>query len=171
MRKQIFLDMDGVLVNLQCPLKDMHGIDVNLAFHRHELKLTTEELWSKTDAGWWAGLPWMDDGRAILAICEEAVGAENVFLCSTPAEWPGSADGKIRWIKEQAPNYARRFVLTPTKAACANPRTLLIDDYENNVIDFRMAGGAVLLCPRPWNALRDQKAVVYLRQQIEEMQG
>ncbi len=171
MSRQIFLDMDGVIVDLQCPLKDMHNFDVNLAFHRHELQLTEEQLWGKTDAGWWAGLPWMPDGRGILAVCEDAVGPENVIICSTPANWPGSADGKLRWIREQMPNYARRFVLTPNKSCCANARTLLIDDYASNCLAFRQAGGASLLCPRPWNCECDPQdsAVDYLRSRMEEM--
>jgi hypothetical protein len=169
MSRQIFLDMDGVIVNLQCPLQDLHHMDVNLAFHRHELELTDEQLWRGTDAIWWATLPWMDDGRAILALCEDAVGVENVFMCSTPAAWPGSADGKIRWIEEQMPNYKRRFILTPKKSCCANPRTLLIDDYERNTLEFHKEGGATLLCPRPWNANCNLNTLEYLREGIKEM--
>lgn len=169
MNKLIFLDMDGVIVDLQSPAHDLHGMDVNTAFHRGELQITDAELWGKTDAIWWATLPWMEDGRGIVALCEDAVGPENVVICSTPAAWPGSAEGKLRWIEQQMPNYMRRFVLTPNKAWCANGRTLLIDDRERNILAFRQAGGATLLCPRPWNALKDHTAVDYLRRAIQEM--
>jgi len=169
MNRQIFLDMDGVIVDLQHPVHQLHGLDVNDAFHRGELQMTNAELWGRTDASWWAGLPWMDDGRAILALCEDAVGAENVVICSTPAAWPGSAEGKLRWIEQQMPNYARRFILTPNKAWCANGRSLLIDDTPDNCLSFRQAGGASLLCPRPWNCDTEASAVDYLRCRIEEM--
>ena len=169
MNRQIFLDMDGVIVNLQEAVHQLHGFDVNSAFHRHELGMTQEELWGKTDASWWAGLPWMEDGRAILALCEDAVGVENVIICTTPAEWPGSAEGKLRWIEQQVPNYARRFVLTPDKSWCANGRTLLIDDTERVIAAFREAGGATLLCPRPWNAMHFHDTVNFLRIGIAEM--
>jgi hypothetical protein len=169
MSRQIFLDMDGVIVDLQCPLQELHHRDVSLAFHRHELELTDEQIWTGTDAIWWAHLPWMEDGRAILALCEDAVGVENVILCSTPAAWPGSAEGKIRWIEEQMPNYKRRFILTPKKACCANARTLLIDDYERNNVEFHNAGGAALLCPRPWNNNSNLNTLDYLREGIKEM--
>ena len=169
MNRQIFLDMDGVIVNLQEAVQQLHGFDVNSAFHRHELEMTQEELWSRTDAHWWASLPWMEDGRAILALCEDAVGVENVIICTTPAAWPGSAEGKLRWIEQQMPNYARRFVLTPDKSWCANGRTLLIDDSEHVVAAFRQSGGATLLCPRPWNAMHFHDPVNFLRIGIAEM--
>ena len=120
MNRLIFLDMDGVIVNLHDAVSRLHNLDVPTAFHRGELQMTDEELWGRTDCNWWANLPWMDDGRAVLALCEDAVGAENVVICSTPAAWPGSAEGKLRWIEQQMPNYARRFVLTPDKSWCAD---------------------------------------------------
>lgn len=169
MNKQIFLDMDGVIVDLHAAVVKRLGIVDMTVFNRGELAMTDEEIWSGTDAEWWASLPWMSDGRAIVTICEEAVGAHNVVICSKPANWPGSAEGKLLWIARHMPAYARRFVLTPDKAWCANGRTLLIDDNERNVLDFRQAGGATLLCPRPWNALHARTAADYLQQQIREM--
>jgi len=169
MNKLIFLDMDGVIVNLQEAVHQLHGFDVNCAFHRRELGMTQEQLWSKTDTAWWANLKWMEDGRTVLALCEDAVGAENVVICTTPAEWPGAAEGKLRWIEQQIPNYARRFLLTPNKSWAANGRTLLIDDTEANVSDFHSAGGASLLCPRPWNIMAHHETVNFLRNGIAEM--
>ena len=169
MNRLIFLDMDGVIVNLHNAVSRLHNLDVPTAFHRGELRMTDEELWGRTNCNWWANLPWMDDGRAILALCEDAVGAENVVICSTPAAWPGSAEGKLRWIEQQMPNYARRFVLTPDKSWCADGRTLLIDDTEKNVTAFHQAGGASLLCPRPWNCFHFHNTVNFLRCGIAEM--
>jgi len=169
MNRLIFLDMDGVIVNLHDAVGRLHNLDVPTAFHRGELQMTDEELWGRTDCNWWANLPWMDDGRAVLALCEDAVGAENVVICSTPAAWPGSAEGKLRWIEQQMPSYARRFILTPDKSWAANGRTLLIDDTEANVSDFHSAGGASLLCPRPWNIMAHHETVNFLRNGIAEM--
>ena len=169
MNKQIFLDMDGVIVDLHAAVAQRLGLVDMTVFNRGELAMTDAEIWSGTDAEWWANLPWMSDGEAIVKVCEDAVGAENLIICSKPANWPGSAEGKLRWIENHLPGYARRFVLTPDKAWCANGRTLLIDDNENNIFGFRAAGGATLLCPRPWNALSGLTAVDYIEFTIQEM--
>ena len=83
--------------------------------------MTDEELWGRTNCNWWANLPWMDDGSSSWPFARTPW-AENVVICSTPAAWPGSAEGKLRWIEQQMPNYARRFVLTPDKSWCADGR-------------------------------------------------
>ncbi len=169
MNKLIFLDMDGVIVDLHSTVMARLGLTDLSAFNRGCLPHSDEELWSGTDAHWWLNLPWMADGKEIVAICEEAVGPENVVICSTPANWVGSAEGKLFWLHRNMPSYAQRFILTPNKSWCANGRTLLIDDREDNVSGFHQAGGASLLCPRPWNALNDCTAVDYLRCRIKEM--
>lgn len=169
MNKQIFLDMDGVIVDLHHAVAERLGLADMTAFNRGELAMSDHEIWSGTDAEWWASLPWMNDGQAILKVCENAVGAENVIVCSKPANWPGSAEGKLQWIASLMPTYARRFVLTPNKAWCANGRTLLIDDNADNILGFAQAGGAALLCPRPWNVLKDREPVWHLKSRIQEM--
>ena len=163
--------MDGVIVDLHHAVADRLGLADMTAFNRGELAMSDAQVWSGTDAEWWACLPWMNDGMAIVNVCEKAVGPENVILCSKPANWPGSAEGKIRWLEWNLPAYARRFVLTPNKSWCANGRILLIDDNADNCLLFRQAGGASLLCPRPWNVGCDPQdsAVDYLRSRIGDM--
>ncbi len=170
MDKLIFLDMDGVIVDLHKAVAQRLGITDMTAFNQGELPVKDAELWGGTNAEWWADLPWMDDGFDILCFCEEIVGPQNVIICSKPANWPGSAEGKVMWIAEHIPTYARRFILTPNKSWCASPRTLLIDDNESMIQGFREASGAGLLCPRGWNSLGQCSDVpAYLRSQIEEM--
>lgn len=169
MNRQIFLDMDGVIVDLHTAVAARLGsVDLEV-FNQGDLPATDGELWTGTDADWWASLPWMSDGHDLLAVCENAVGAENVIICSKPANWPGGAEGKLRWIEMNMPEYVRRFILTPQKHWCASGRSLLIDDNETNVLEFHQAGGASLLCPRPWNALKDHQAVPFLAARIGEM--
>lgn len=148
--RQIFLDMDGVIVDLPCPIPATP--EEQLAFYRGGLAKEPEKVWAGTDELWWANLPWTKEGVEIVRLCEEAVGAENVIICTMPADWPGSAQGKLLWIEKHMPQYRRRFILTPQKHWAAHARTLLIDDREENIQQFRAAGGAGILCPRPWNA-------------------
>ncbi len=170
MNRLIFLDMDGVIVDLHKAVAQRMGITDLTAFNQGDLPVKDHELWGGTNAEWWADLSWMHDGREIVRLCEEIVGPENVIICSKPANWPGSAEGKLMWIAEHLPTYARRFILTPNKSWCACPRSLLIDDKEEFVDEFREASGAALLCPRAWNSLGQCNDVpAYLLSQIEEM--
>lgn len=163
--------MDGVIVDLLNPLLQLLGLNELPGFYANRgfSDLTGAQLWGGTDADWWANLPWTQDGKEIVKICENAVGPENVIICTTPANWFGSAEGKLCWIANNLPDYNRRFILTTHKAACANAHTLLIDDNEDNIRDFKEAGGATLLCPRYWNVLKGRKAPFYLQTQIEDM--
>ncbi len=172
MDKQIFLDMDGVIVDLHQPVAQKLGLTDMTVFNRGELPLPDSDIWAGTDAEWWANLPWMHDGKKIVEVCEDFVGASNVIICSKPAKWRGSAEGKLVWLEKFLPDYARRFILTPNKSWCASPRSLLIDDSESMIDEFRESAGAALLCPRPWNSLADHSYNVpaYLRFQIDEMQ-
>jgi len=140
--------MDGVIVDLPCPVPATP--DELLQFYRGELAQDRDKVWQGIDADWWAYLPWTNNGKEILALCEKWVGKENVVLCSYPCN-AESAAGKILWIEHNMPDYAFRYILTPQKYQIASPRMLLLDDNDKNVRLFRSEGGAALLCPRPWN--------------------
>jgi FMN phosphatase YigB (HAD superfamily) len=173
MSKQIFLDMDGVLVNLHAAVSEHKKWDYLTTIRQQYFPSPESELWKDTNLQWWETLPWMHDGKRILDMCERMVGSENVIVCTKPAPVQGSADGKIAWLQRQMPEYARRYILTIDKAWCANARTLLIDDDKANVAGFHRVGGAAIWCPREWNDYAGMgyvdDVVVYLQERIEEM--
>jgi hypothetical protein len=173
MSKQLFLDMDGVLVNLHGAISEHMKWDYLTTISQQYFPCPEKELWKNTDRDWWANLPWMHDGKRILEMCERVVGCENVIICTKPAPSEGSADGKIAWIERHIPEYARRYVLTVDKSWCAAARTLLIDDDKANVSAFHRNGGAAIWCPRPWNNYAElghvDDVVAFLQVRIEEM--
>jgi 5'(3')-deoxyribonucleotidase len=171
MNRQIFLDMDGVLVDLHKPFAEHIGVPYEMLSQHMDFSFLVkpvELLWKGLDIQWWADLPWMPDGKQILTVCENMVGKDNVYICSHPAN-SISAAGKLQWIEGNLPDYSSRYVLVKDKWTCASARTLLIDDHPDNILQFYQNGGAALLCPRRWNGNEQDDVAEHLLSMIEGM--
>ena len=162
MKPVCFLDLDGVLVDFVGGALAMHGKHIPPAEVRWDFLtqigfdgVNDERFWAPMGRDFWAGLGWTADGRAILAAVEEAFGAEQVCLLTSPCLTPGCAEGKLDWVRRETPGYARRVLVGPCKHLLAGPRKLLVDDHDANCEAFNRAGGASVLVPRPWNTRRD----------------
>lgn len=168
-----FLDLDGVLVDMHKVLYPKLGLTDPLemqTWNNGKAPIPQESIWNGTDADWWADLPWTEDGPEILHNVQKFFG-DNITICTSLAPWPGCAEGKLRWLQKNIPQYARRFVLTVKKAPLASPRHYLVDDSDHNTETFREAGGRALLIPRIWNNNRDRAddAVDYLQEMLPWM--
>jgi len=168
MIKTVFLDMDGVMVNFLGGLHRSLGVPYDVNQYPYEkgkwnmltdikgfddVPATFEQCNDACTRTFWANLEWMPDGVAILRAAERASGRKNIWLLTTPMPNTGSASGKIEWINKYLPWYSKKvFITTASKSVVAGPDTLLIDDKDENVNEFREAGGRGLLVPRPWNA-------------------
>jgi len=103
----------------------------------------------------WAWAPRSLEFGLLLKCSEQLVGRENVFIATKPTEDPRCAAGKMEWIKRECPPWLhRQFMIGPPKHLLAQPGHLLVDDSEENCLDFNAAGGSSLLIPRPWNCAR-----------------
>jgi 5'(3')-deoxyribonucleotidase len=171
MIKTIFLDMDGVMVNF---LGGLHkALNAPYAYDPYPYE---KGLWNMLDAirpfdfggnapsfeecdacctqEFWANLDWLHDGRDIFKLVTDTFNPGDIFLLTTPMPNVGSASGKVEWIRKNLPDYKdRMFITTASKSTIAGPDTLLIDDRDKNVEDFREAGGHAILVARPWNKL------------------
>lgn len=119
---------------------------------------TADDIWGKEiTRTLWANVPKSAECDMLISFCESFVGRENMCILTTPTLDPESAAGKMEWIHEYMPEWLhRRFLIGACKEICATPATLLIDDSDANVNDFRKAGGQALLFPRPWNSAHGQ---------------
>lgn len=104
-------------------------------------------------ADFWANLPWMPDGMAIYKEVFERFHVKETMLLTKPMDNDESYTGKPQWVSEHMSLLRRRIV--PTHVAKSefayDFNCLLIDDSQDNVEAFGMAGGAAILVPRPWN--------------------
>jgi len=161
----IFIDMDGVLVDFTsgiCSALGKEGMEDQIDNWEiwNVLGITETEFWAPCASEcFWENLRWTEEGTEILARALLAVGPENVFLFTSPADFPRSFSGKAKWIKAHLPNFGRQVLMGPAKYLYAKPGHLLIDDSDINVKAFRAAGGQTILVPRPWNVNRGKPVI------------
>jgi hypothetical protein len=159
MFKQLFLDMDGVIVDFDAGVRRKYHVD----WYPTEWKIPYAKFgtdfktfWAGLDSGvFWNRLPWTKDGKRIQAIVEPM---RPVIL--TAAAMPFAVPGKLMWLKREYPAAIKdRRVLICNghagKAAVAGPGKILIDDKNENIDEWEKAGGMGILYPRPWNRNAD----------------
>jgi hypothetical protein len=162
-KKELFLDMDGLLTDFQRAMLKSHAEATRKSGLRYEniewnfwsqLGISKTEFWSVADRKWWEELPWCPEGEALLRNIERIVGRENICLLTSPGV--GSMDGKEAWIHHHIPEYDSQFFMGRQKHRVARHGALLVDDSDENCIGFKNAGGKAVLVPRPWNLFKDK---------------
>lgn len=172
---KVFLDLDGVLVDfiggihnaLNLPYEygkypyqkgkwDMLG-DIGEKFRGSQFPSSAID--GLCNQEFWRTLNWMEDGQQLLYGWVGIMGKfDDITVLTTPMPNPDSWTGKYLWIKENMPAkfLKNTIMLAGSKAQLAGPDTLLIDDKDENIIEFKAAGGRSILVPRPWNKLHSQ---------------
>lgn len=167
----IFMDLDGVLVDLHRALVPLFGD--NPQQYRDEdwakvghwgLSIPKENFWARVRSqgiAWWANLPklpWTDE------LWEAALktGADCVVL-TTPAPFAESAAGKWQWVQENL--HTTRMLIGQPKEVCSRQGHLLIDDRAGYQERWEAAGGQILSLKRPWNpdGIEIEKIIAQLR--------
>jgi len=176
----IYLDMDGVLVDLNAGVSDLLDIDVakaathdksfGLAWARRhsidDVDYADDLVWRLIRASgsdFWEHLDWAAHGKLLFMA---AARRKKTTILSSPADG-GSAAGKMAWLRKHKRTIKalygntnddyrkpphRRFALSPSKEIYAHPRALLIDDHHKNINAFQKAGGHAVTWPQPWNS-------------------
>ena len=69
--------------------------------------------------------------------------------------------------------YNNKFLIGFQKHFCAHSGSLLIDDYDKNINDFRQAGGNAILVPRQWNSMykEEENLLTYMKIHLGLMKG
>lgn len=156
----IFLDMDGVLVDFVGGVLELFGVDhdqlyrvwpVNQHPFHEELGVKEDEFYERINANngkMWENLKPYPFATWFYETCKSI--AETTIL-SSPAG-ADSAAGKIRFLQRWTGNpLFNDYILTSKKKMCASPNCILIDDKNENVEEFRKAGGNAILFPQRWN--------------------
>lgn len=156
----VFLDLDGVLVDFINGMCHAHGrehpYNNEENFGAYSIEecwgIETSELWKvANEPEFWSSLDWLPDGRELYKNVIEAAGAENVTIL-TSGNHPSAAAGKVQWIHKHLPEVREQYLIGPQKSVCARSDAVLLDDNDQNVYNFRKAGGHALLVPREWNS-------------------
>ncbi|UCD69937.1 MAG: hypothetical protein JSW48_07825 [Betaproteobacteria bacterium] len=162
--KEIYLDLDGVCVDLYSAAIAAHGLDPNEMLskwgthHQGEfypyrvLDMDKDAFWDRiTELGrsFWAELepfPWFE---ALYGSLEQH---GHVVFCSSANRSPDCLSGKLLWLQARFGHKFNEYVFTFHKDRLAHPSAYLIDDFELNVSKFRQREGNGILFPQIWNA-------------------
>lgn len=195
--KAIYLDMDGVLVDLvrhtyrtviANPAEEdlveklyqetttWDGIHKAIAKHLDPDfgEMDLYDVWAKGGQEFWASIPWSSHGKKLYEMCSRYA---PVVLMTTPTIEPSCAAGKMEWIQRNLPKDGqRRYALSPCKHHMAHPGALLIDDGEHNFDRFREHNGEAFLWPGPWNetgkrGMTHDEALHRVNKKLIEMSG
>lgn len=187
MIRRIFLDLDDacntlamhVLASVGCKVEPTnyqqypreYGYDV-VAAANHLLGAKRfadpAAFWSAITRRNWVDTPESEIFPWILHRAARFVGRENVCIATRPTKCPECAAGKVEWIHAHFPSWMhRQYAITPRKHLFARPDALLIDDVEENILDFEAGGGHGVLVPRPWNKLWAVDPFDAVEQQLE----
>jgi cytidyltransferase-like protein len=136
---KIYVDMDGVLVDFDGGYEKLTGITTRAADEKGP-----EFFWkpiSKAGAKWWITLNWMPDGKQLW----DYVKKYNPELLSAPSREEASKMGKRIWVKRELPGVKLILRLADKKQEFASPNSILIDDREKNIEQWKSAGGVGIL--------------------------
>jgi hypothetical protein len=126
----IYLDLDGVLTDFQGHLNNYNKSS--------GLKITAYEI-GTVDYNWWATMPWTKWGKDLYDYCNNLC---YTCILSSAGGHPEAAKGKTIWLEKEG---IKDYILSGSKWAVANNKTLLIDDTPKKVDKFILAGGVGLL--------------------------
>lgn len=175
---RIALDMDGVVTDFMGDLFYHFGIEMVNPYNSscglelevgcwdtipaicEHLKITERELWNELNEDFWGNMSWTKRGSDLLELCEDAVGKDNMFLLSSPAN-PISASGKIKWVNHHLPDYNSRLHLAKNKGFASSPFTILLDDGHHNIESFKKYAGLTVLVPSYYNADHELMSSLY----------
>ena len=141
---KIYLDMDGVIVDFDKRFTDLAGMGPR----EYENSFGKDKFWDFIDSkekgggvGFWVGMPWMPGGPELY----NRVAQHNHALLSSPSRSESSKLGKRLWKKKYTPNTDLILSLAANKKNYADGNSILIDDRESNIQQWREAGGIGIL--------------------------
>lgn len=167
------LDMDGVLVNFNkaaCAIIDAPYPPTKYWWW-NDIPNGKQQVDAACTTDFWFNLEWMHDGLEIFKIVFEKF-TNDIYLLTTPMPNLESATGKAMWVDKYIPVFNKRLIITRApKHLLAKPGTLLIDDSDKNIEEFRAAGGQGILVSRPWNKLHKQadKSLEVVKKELEKL--
>lgn len=146
--KQIYCDLDGVLVDFDKRIEELTGVPTD--------KISDDGIiWKAVSKqhNFWETLEWMPDGKSLWQVLQIIVGERNELvlkvLTGTPSSKKYEAEvGKITWVRRElqkdGPWVDVFMSMSKSKFLYAHPSHLLIDDREKNINEWRAAGGVAI---------------------------
>ena len=172
----IFLDLDGVLADFVSAARDVHRYHdpANVPADYVAAKWDFFTDWGITGKTFWSHIhakgldfygSWVQPYSWALTILREVDrGHDDFAVLTAPSSSHWSYAGKKLWVDTYLRPACRRPIKLivanmphgeDTKHLLAGPDRLLIDDNDENVGEFRRAGGHAVVFPQLWNSRAD----------------
>ena len=154
MIEQVYLDLDGVIVDLVKQVlrhhnKEESDLKPNVYDLGISLDVNTNEMFSNWGSKVWSLLEPTLEKDSILELISQYYDKRKIIIL-TKLSNSASAAGKVSWVKKHLKDYT--FAITNNKCRFANQHALLIDDCDDEVNKFIACGGKAILIPRIWNS-------------------
>lgn len=133
---KIYCDLDSVLANFD---QGFHKLTHKYPL-QYEQEYGKDQFWSvitEAGAGFWKELRWMPGGRSLWKYIDKY----NPIILSAPSRHDSSREGKQQWVTKYLPGTELVLEYAQDKKKHASPNSILIDDREENISQWREAGG------------------------------
>jgi 5'(3')-deoxyribonucleotidase len=164
-KKQIFVDLDGVVADWEKRAIEILGMDFNSTINYLKCGGDLEdicdihfwEILDKKSELFWNELnlfPWayeMIEKLQELGQVSFLSSGGNIYR--RPVGVGNASFGKTLWISEKFREYNIPLILTKHKYFCAGSNSILIDDTPNKINEFVEYGGHGFLFPHPYKIL------------------
>lgn len=138
MRYKIYCDMDGVLANFAYKFKEVAGIEPE----EYIKAFGQDAFWRECDSvKFWSEMPFERNAPMLW----DYLHRKNVTLLTTPSPQVTSRVGKILW-KTKFLKGNPRIIFSHSKEDYADSRSILIDDFKQNLNKWEAAGGIGVRC-------------------------
>ncbi len=152
---KIYCDMDGVLCDFKSYAEKTVGVPI-----AKWMNLSKVDKWKPiVDKGdFWSTMPWHTGAKELWSFIKKY----NPDILSAHVEEvrdPTCIPGKTKWLKTnvQVPTDRINLVKRVQKQNFANKNSILIDDYNKNISDFKKRGGIGIYHTSTSNTIRELK--------------
>lgn len=149
---KIYCDMDGVLCDFNRRFEQFGGMSPK----EYETKYGTNKFWdliSKVGEQYWSKMPWMPEGKQLWNYIKQY----NPSLLSSPSSDYSSRYGKKLWVQENIPGTKLILTKRANKKDYTSGKSILIDDLDKNINEWRAAGGIGILYTSTGQTLNELK--------------
>jgi len=150
----IYLDLDGVLVNLYDSFHlyydDKSPSESWQDYETKKLKTSIfKKIYEDTDPyDFWVNLEPLPEYMELVNYTVKLIGEENISILSAPTKdfTKECSLGKIDWVRKNIPyNFNVNVVRRENKKAFSGRNQILIDDLSTNIVEWTTAGGVGIL--------------------------
>jgi hypothetical protein len=161
---EVFLDMDGVLVNFDGQMVDTFGKN----FETMANELGSKEIWRQVEeqgADFWLGMRPLPGYNQLVSYIRDS--GVPMFILTAPPK-PKNVDvkyiqdvmkWKTQWIRRHVGGTKMLFAYSGEKGKYAKPNRILVDDWKENLSDWKSKGGIPIQHVNAVNTIKKLQAI------------